>query len=61
VLRLFGIPDDDYKRFLNFLASHGCNVDVRPYRSSERGFARAALPFGAARGDRAASDARPRA
>ena len=32
VLRLFGIAEDDYKRFLNFLASHDCSVDVRAYR-----------------------------
>ncbi len=32
VLRLYGMPDDDYKRFLNFLAAHDCSLDVRPYR-----------------------------
>jgi transcriptional regulator with PAS, ATPase and Fis domain len=32
VLRLFGIPEDEYKRFLNFLASHDCSADVRAYR-----------------------------
>jgi hypothetical protein len=32
LLRLFGMPDEDYKRFLNFLAAHQCNVDVRPYK-----------------------------
>ena len=32
LLRLFGMPDEDYKRFLNFLAAHQCNVDVRAYR-----------------------------
>jgi transcriptional regulator with GAF, ATPase, and Fis domain len=32
VLRLFGMPDEDYKRFLNFLSAHQCNVDVRAYR-----------------------------
>jgi len=36
LLRLFGVPDDDYKRFLNFLASHECTVDFREYRSSTR-------------------------
>jgi DNA-binding NtrC family response regulator len=30
--RLFGMPDSDYKRFLNALASHDCEVDFRPYR-----------------------------
>jgi transcriptional regulator with GAF, ATPase, and Fis domain len=32
LLRLFGMPEDDYKRFLNFLAAHQCGVDVRAYR-----------------------------
>ena len=36
LLRLFGIPDEEYKRFLNFLASHECSVDFREYRSSTR-------------------------
>jgi hypothetical protein len=43
LLRLFGIPDGQYKRFLNFLASHECTVDFRQYRSPER----AALPAAA--------------
>ena len=33
LLRLFGMPASDYKRFLNFLAAHDCNVDFRAYRS----------------------------
>jgi transcriptional regulator with PAS, ATPase and Fis domain len=33
MLRLFGMPSSDYKRFLNFLAAHDCNVDFRAYRS----------------------------
>ena len=33
MLRLFGMPASDYKRFLNFLAAHDCNVDFRAYRS----------------------------
>jgi len=37
VLRLFGMPDADYKRFLNFLSSHDCTVDFRDYRPSTRG------------------------
>jgi hypothetical protein len=32
LLRLFGMPAGDYKRFLNFLAAHGCNVDFREFR-----------------------------
>jgi DNA-binding NtrC family response regulator len=33
LLKLFGIDDADYKRFLNFLATHDCSVDYRVYRS----------------------------
>jgi two-component system NtrC family response regulator len=32
LLRLFGIPEEDYKRFLNFLGAHDCALDVKPYR-----------------------------
>jgi transcriptional regulator with PAS, ATPase and Fis domain len=32
LLRLFGMPAGDYKRFLNFLAAHECNVDFREFR-----------------------------
>jgi DNA-binding NtrC family response regulator len=32
-IRLFGLPDSDYKRFLNFLAAHQCAVDFRPFRA----------------------------
>ena len=32
VVRTFGMPDSDYKRFMNFLASHDCTVDFRLYR-----------------------------
>jgi len=34
VLRLFGLPPEDYKKFLNFLAAHECSVDFRPFRTS---------------------------
>jgi DNA-binding NtrC family response regulator len=34
VVRLFGMPATDYKRFLNFLTTHDCVVDFRPYRSA---------------------------
>jgi hypothetical protein len=27
------MPASDYKRFLNFLAAHDCNVDFRAYRN----------------------------
>ncbi|MCX6544240.1 MAG: sigma-54 dependent transcriptional regulator [Acidobacteria bacterium] len=32
LVRLFGMPDTDYKRFLNFLGTHGCVVDFREFR-----------------------------
>jgi DNA-binding NtrC family response regulator len=32
LLRLFGIPTHDYKRFYNFLTAHGCKVDYRSFR-----------------------------
>jgi transcriptional regulator with PAS, ATPase and Fis domain len=32
LLRLFGIPHSDYKRFHNFLMAHGCKVDYRSFR-----------------------------
>lgn len=32
LLRLFGIPMQDYKRFHNFLMAHGCKVDYRSFR-----------------------------
>jgi transcriptional regulator with PAS, ATPase and Fis domain len=32
LLRLFGIPPHDYKRFYNFLMAHGCKVDYRAFR-----------------------------
>jgi len=33
VVRLFGMPEGDYKRFLNFLGTHGCVVDFREFRT----------------------------
>jgi DNA-binding NtrC family response regulator len=32
LLRLFGIDAKDYKKFLNFLATHDCSVDYRAFR-----------------------------
>jgi transcriptional regulator with PAS, ATPase and Fis domain len=32
LVKLFGIDDRDYKRFLNFLAAHDCKIDARAYR-----------------------------
>lgn len=36
VLKLFGMPDSDYKRFMNFLAAHDCVVDFREFRTTSR-------------------------
>jgi DNA-binding NtrC family response regulator len=36
VVRLFGMPESDYKRFLNFLGTHGCVVDFREFRRRRR-------------------------
>ncbi len=33
LLKLFGMGDGDYKRFMNFLAAHECTVDYRQFRS----------------------------
>ncbi len=35
LVKLFGMPPSDYKRFLNFLATHGCGVDYRQFRSGD--------------------------
>jgi transcriptional regulator with PAS, ATPase and Fis domain len=45
VLGLFGVPESDYKRFMNFLAAHDCVVDFREFRGgpTEKG---ACLPSG---------------
>jgi len=32
VLELFGMPADDYKRFMNFLSTHDCRADYREFR-----------------------------
>ena len=33
LLKLFGMPSRDYKRFLNFLAAHDCRSDFREFRT----------------------------
>ena len=33
VLTLFGLPESDYKKFMNFLAAHECVVDFREFRN----------------------------
>jgi DNA-binding NtrC family response regulator len=37
LLQLFGIPAEDYKRFMNFLAAHGCRADFREFRNASGG------------------------
>ena len=32
MLELFGMSSGDYRRFMNFLAAHGCGVGVREFR-----------------------------
>jgi len=44
LLRLFGIPEEDYKRFLNFLAAHDCAVDAKAYRDGVPVPSRARVP-----------------
>jgi hypothetical protein len=34
VLELFGMPSRDYRRFMNFLATHGCGIAVREFREA---------------------------
>ena len=34
MLTLFGMPSSDYRRFMNFLAAHGCGVGVREFRDA---------------------------
>jgi DNA-binding NtrC family response regulator len=44
LVRLFGMPDGDYKRLLNFLVRHDCAVDYRPYRRRHDGYRDALTP-----------------
>ena len=46
LLQLFGMPATDYKRFMNFLATHDCRAEFREFRNG-RGDAPAAIrtPF----------------
>jgi DNA-binding NtrC family response regulator len=37
LIALFGMEPIDYKRLLNFLAAHDCNVDPRPFRKRAAG------------------------
>jgi hypothetical protein len=33
LLQLFGMPPQDYKRFMNFLATHDCRAEFREFRN----------------------------
>jgi DNA-binding NtrC family response regulator len=33
LLQLFGMPPEDYKRFMNFLATHDCRAEFREFRN----------------------------
>jgi transcriptional regulator with GAF, ATPase, and Fis domain len=35
LLERFGLPQEDYKRLLNFLAAHDCSVDCREFRTAD--------------------------
>jgi len=35
LIKLFGMPETDYKRFLNFIAAHDCRVSARNYRGGQ--------------------------
>lgn len=52
VVTLFGMPQSDYKRFLNFLGTHDCVVDFRPYRGGAASGGAEATPAGPARARR---------
>ena len=41
VIELFRIPASDYKRFMNFLATHDCRVDYREFRTAKNDTPRA--------------------
>jgi len=42
VVRLFNMPDGDYKRFLNFLRQYGCHLPYRSFREAPLARARVA-------------------
>ncbi len=33
LVHYFGLPREEYKKFLSFLSNHGCKVDFRPFRA----------------------------
>ena len=36
LLQLFGMPPEDYKRFMNFLATHDCRAEFREFRNANQ-------------------------
>jgi transcriptional regulator with PAS, ATPase and Fis domain len=36
LLQLFGMPPGDYKRFMNFLATHDCRAEFREFRNANQ-------------------------
>ena len=52
MLPLFRIPDSDYKRFMDFLRRHHCNIDFREYQEGLR-LGREAVYFGTGANNRA--------
>jgi hypothetical protein len=45
LLLLFKVPQEDYKRFHNFLDAHDCKVDYRTFRKGLPGPARVRRPL----------------
>jgi DNA-binding NtrC family response regulator len=41
LLNLFGLREEEYKKFLNFLGTHDCSVDFRPFRTGDAGSTKA--------------------
>jgi hypothetical protein len=44
LLQLLGIPPEDYKRFMNFLATHQCRADFREFRNTTSDLSNAPRP-----------------
>lgn len=44
LLQLLGIPPEDYKRFMNFLATHDCRADFREFRNATSDLSNAPRP-----------------
>jgi len=56
LLKLFGMPSRDYRRFMNFLAAHDCRIGFREFRACESSPAdHASSPLGTDRPERTAA------